>query len=70
LCDDFIDLIVGLQQQRQMAPVPATVAVQFYDRSPLCTLALAHYLGRPIMPVLAQEVGRRSWHTNTCLWVW
>lgn len=58
LCDDFIDLIVRLQQQRQRAPVRATVAVQLYDRSPLCTLALAHYLGRPVTPVLAQEVSR------------
>jgi len=58
LRDEFVDLIVRLQQQPQRAPVPETVGVQLYDRSPLCTLALARYLGRPITPLLAQEVNR------------
>lgn len=57
LRDDFVDLIVRLQQQRQTT-VPDTVGVQLYDRSPLCTLALAHYLGRTVTPLLAQEVAR------------
>jgi predicted ATPase len=55
---DFVDLIARLQQQRQKTPVPDTVGVQLYDRSPLCTLALARYLGRPVTPVLAAEVDR------------
>lgn len=58
LRDDFVDLIVGLQQQRQTAPVGDTVKVQLYDRSPLCTLALARYLGGPVTPMLAHEVQR------------
>lgn len=58
LHDDFVDLIVRLQRRRQTAPVPDTVAVQLYDRSPLCTMALARYLGRPVTPVLAREVDR------------
>lgn len=58
LRDDFVDLIVRLQQQRQTAQISDTAAVQFYDRSPLCTMALARYLGRPVTPMLAQEVDR------------
>lgn len=58
LRDDFVDLIVCLQQQRQTAPVPDNAEVQFCDRSPLCTLALARYLGRPLTPVLTREVAR------------
>jgi AAA domain-containing protein len=33
-------------------------AVQVFDLSPICTLALAGYAGRPISPVLAGEVDR------------
>ncbi len=41
-CDrGFTGEIALLQRQRQLQPVPADVDVQFYDRSPLCTLALA-----------------------------
>jgi predicted ATPase len=29
-----------------------------HDRSPLCTLALAQYLGHAVTPLLAQEVAR------------
>lgn len=54
---DFVDLIVRLQRRRQMTAVPNTL-VQFYDQSPLCTVALARYLALPITPVLAQEVAR------------
>ncbi len=56
--DDFCDRIVALQRQRQTAPVPTGIAVQIYDRSPLCTLALARYLDRPVTPMLAEEVTR------------
>jgi predicted ATPase len=55
--DDFCDRIVALQQQRQRA-VPADTIVQIYDRSPLCTLALACYLDRPVTPALRAEVDR------------
>ncbi len=34
------------------------IGVQFFDRSPLCTLALARYLSRPVTPLLAAEVAR------------
>ncbi len=56
--DDFADLIVTLQRERQTAPVPSSVLVQVFDRSPLCTLALARYLQRPVTPSLAAEVTR------------
>lgn len=58
LREDFVDLIVRLQRQRQTTPVPNTVGVQLYDRSPLCTLALARYLGLAVTPVLAHEVAQ------------
>ena len=55
---DFTDLIVALQRARQTAPVPATVRVQLFDRSPLCTLALARYLQHPVGAVLRAEIER------------
>jgi predicted ATPase len=59
--DAFIEAIVALQRQRQVrAPtVPGPAGpVQFYDRSPVCTHALARYLGRPVPPALAAELDR------------
>src|SRR4051794_13594597 len=52
----FCDRIVALQRERQERPVEAPV--QVFDRSPLCTLALARYLGHPVTPRLASEVER------------
>ena len=56
--DDFVDKIVLLQRQRQAQLPAGEVAVQIFDRSPLCTLALARYLQRPVTQLLAQEVAR------------
>jgi len=56
--DDFCDRVVALQQQRQRVPVRADTTVQVYDRSPLCTLALAQYRDRPVTPALRAEVDR------------
>jgi predicted ATPase len=58
LCEDFVDLIVALQRERQTAPVSSGVRVQVFDRSPLCTLALARYLQHRVTPALAAEVER------------
>ena len=55
---DFIDAITLLQRHRQQQPAPPTATVQVFDRSPICTLALARYLEQPITPVLAREVDR------------
>jgi len=51
----FIDEIVALQRQRQLA---ATGPVQVFDRSPICTHALTTYLGRPVSSALAAELER------------
>jgi predicted ATPase len=54
----FIDAIALLQRERQQQPAPPTTTVQVFDRSPICTLALAYYIGQPVTPVLAREVDR------------
>ncbi|MGH6871000.1 MAG: AAA family ATPase [Rhizomicrobium sp.] len=51
----FIDRIVALQVQRRAG---ATAALQFHDRSPVCTLALARWLGFPPPPRLQDELAR------------
>lgn len=53
----FIDQIVALQQARQAA-CPAGAGPVFFDRSPVCTLALARFLGFPPSRSLAAEVSR------------
>jgi predicted ATPase len=55
---DFIDKVVALQRRRQREPVTGDAGVQVYDRSPVCTLALARYLRHPVTPLLAGEVAR------------
>jgi predicted ATPase len=52
----FIQRIAALQRQRRQAPVRLGATVQIHDRSAICTLALARYLGHPVPPVLEQEV--------------
>jgi predicted ATPase len=68
----FLDKIACLQRQRQQEwPSGAAardgagrtdgadpVAVQLHDRSVLCTLALARFLGQRVTPLLAAEVAR------------
>lgn len=54
---DFVEAVVRLQRSRQAG---ACGPVQVYDRSPLCTLALARFLGRPVGAVLAAEVERTA----------
>jgi predicted ATPase len=54
----FIDDITNLQKQRQMLLSELSSAVQFYDRSPLCTYALSRWLGFPISTILADEIER------------
>ncbi len=54
----FIDAITLLQRHRQEQPAPPSTMVQVFDRSPICTLALARYLGQPVTPILAREVDR------------
>ena len=53
----FIDDITNLQKHRQMRTADSA-AVQFYDRSPICTYALAVFLNFPISITLAEEMAR------------
>jgi predicted ATPase len=61
LRDGFVDKILRLQLDRLAGAASAAGAgcgVEVHDRSPLCTLALARYLGRPPTPLLTGEVAR------------
>jgi predicted ATPase len=52
---EFIDAIARLQVQRLARP--AAGAVRVSDRSPICTLALAEYLGHPVPAELDEAIG-------------
>src|SRR5215469_10111677 len=53
----FIDAIVRLQEERQVA-LGGSTRIQLYDRSPICTVALANWLGHPISDGLHREIDR------------
>ncbi|MFD3500777.1 ATP-binding protein [Streptomyces sp. NPDC058676] len=53
----FVDEVVELQRERQLeGSVMGTL--QVFDRSPVCTHALANYLGRPVSRALTAEIER------------
>jgi predicted ATPase len=54
----FVDAIAELQRARQLRAAAIPCDTQFYDRSPVCTYALAVFLGHPVSPVLADELDR------------
>ena len=54
----FIDRIVALQRQRQILAADLPSPVQFFDRSPVCTYALATFLGHPPSETLLAELAR------------
>lgn len=54
----FIDQILGLQKQREEQIAKNDAILQFYDRSPICTYALAMYLGFKPSVALLQEIER------------
>jgi predicted ATPase len=54
---EFVDEVAALQRQRETSGPPAN-ATTFFDRSPVCTLALARFLGLPVSPLLAAELDR------------
>jgi predicted ATPase len=54
----FIDAVVDLQRRRQIRALSEPDAVQFHDRSAICTAALAAYLGYPVSTILADELNR------------
>ena len=56
----FIDDILALQLARQAQADAAGAPVVVFDRSPVCTLALAEFLGRETPSALAAEVAREG----------
>lgn len=55
----FADKIVSLQRRRErLAGAAGTGRAVFFDRSPVCTLALSRFLGRPASALLTAEVDR------------
>ena len=52
----FIDAIVQLQRARRERASHHPDDLQFHDRSPVCTAALATYLGYPRSPALSAEI--------------
>jgi predicted ATPase len=55
---DFIDAVVDLQRRRQLHAAQFSGALQFHDRSAVCTAALAAFLGRPSSDALKRELER------------
>jgi predicted ATPase len=53
----FIDAITRLQEERRVA-MGESRPIQLYDRSPICTVALANWLGHPIPDVLHRQIER------------
>ncbi|HTZ95719.1 MAG TPA: AAA family ATPase [Terriglobales bacterium] len=54
----FIDAVINLQKQRQLRASRQPDAIQFHDRSAICTAALAAYLGHPFPDTLSRELDR------------
>jgi predicted ATPase len=54
----FIDTIMLLQKKRQIQSEKIASELQFYDRSPICTYALAIYLGFKPSELLLNEIER------------
>lgn len=55
---DFVARVVRLQRDRQLAAAPAVCRAQLFDRSPVCSLALAEFLGVPVPAELTAETAR------------
>jgi predicted ATPase len=53
----FVDCIVEIQRRRQVS-LGNSRKIQFYDRSPICTLALAEWLGHPVSDAVRFEIAR------------
>lgn len=55
---NFIKKIVSLQKKRQIEAMDSLKVIEFYDRSPICTYALALYLDFAPSTRLMQEIER------------
>jgi predicted ATPase len=53
----FVDAVVQTQRDRQV-DLGDSAKVQFYDRSPICTLVLAEWLGHPVSDTVRFEIAR------------
>jgi predicted ATPase len=56
--NSFLDVIAELQKKRQIRADSEPVAIQFHDRSTICTAALAAYLEMPVTSGLRCELER------------
>jgi predicted ATPase len=54
----FIDSVVELQRLRLLRASGEPDGIEFHDRSAICTVALAEYLGHPVSDGLARELER------------
>jgi predicted ATPase len=54
----FVDAVAALQRQRLLRASQEADDVQFHDRSAVCSLALARYLGHPVSAALDDEIDR------------
>jgi predicted ATPase len=54
----FVDAVADLQRRRQIRAASWPDAVQFHDRSAICTRALATFLGLPVSDALRRELER------------
>ena len=54
----FIDAVARLQRERQIRSAHLPDEIQFHDRSVVCTVALAAYLGHALSPFLTSELER------------
>jgi predicted ATPase len=53
----FVDAVVETQMDRQIN-LGNAASIQFYDRSPICTLVLANWLAHPVSDALRFEIER------------
>ena len=54
----FIDAVAALQKRRVLRAAHEIAPAQFHDRSVICTVALATYLGFPVTENLSREIRR------------
>ncbi|HEX5597631.1 MAG TPA: AAA family ATPase [Micromonosporaceae bacterium] len=68
----FADRVLDLQRKRRLAAEADTRGVVFFDRSPVCTLALCRYLDLTVPPRLSEEIERmvaERWYERMAFFV-
>lgn len=68
----FADRVLDLQRKRQLAAKANARDAVFFDRSPICTLALCRYLDLKAPPHLLEEIERlvaERWYEQTVFFV-